>query len=183
MSNIDELKQRMENSIEALQKDFTGLRTGRAHVSLLDSITVEAYGSRMPLSQVGTVSAPEVRMLSVSVWDKTMVKAVEKAIREANLGLNPSPDGQLVRVPLPELSEERSKELVKVAGKYTENTRVAIRNIRRDGMEALKKSEKDGDISQDIMHDGNDQVQKLTDEHIAQVDELLSNKEKDILTV
>jgi len=183
MTDINELKRRMEGGVSNLQTEFSGLRTGRAHVSLLDGITVEAYGSQMPLSQVGTVSTPDARMLAVQVWDGGMVKAVEKSIRESGLGLNPSPDGQMIRVPLPELSEERRTELVKVAGKYAEQARVSIRNVRRDGMESLKKQEKDGDISQDEMHTGNDKVQKLTDDFIAQIDEMLSTKEKDIMTV
>lgn len=183
MTDIDDLKRRMEGGVSNLQTEFAGLRTGRAHVSLLDGITVEAYGSQMPLSQVGTVSTPDARMLSVQVWDGGMVKAVEKAIRDSGLGLNPSPDGQMIRVPLPELSEERRTELVKVAGKYAEQGRVSVRNVRRDGMESLKKQEKDGDISQDEMHAGNDKVQKLTDDFIGQIDEMLSSKEKDIMTV
>lgn len=183
MTDIDDLKRRMEGGISNLQTEFKGLRTGRAHISLLDSITVEAYGSQMPLSQVGTVSTPDARMLSVQVWDSGMVKAVEKAIRESGLGLNPSPDGQMVRVPLPELSEERRVELVKVAGKYSEQARVSIRNVRREGMESLKKQEKDGDISQDEMHNESDVVQKLTDGFIKNIDEMLAAKEKDIMTV
>lgn len=185
MSTADpkELKRRMEGALNTLTNEFAGLRTGRAHVSLLDGITVEAYGSRMPLSQVGTVAAPEARMLIVQVWDKGMVKIVEKAIRESNLGLNPASDGQNIRVPLPELSEERRKELVKVAAKYAESCRVAIRNVRRDGMDALKKMEKDGDISKDEHHSRGEAIQKLTDEHVKKVDDMVASKEKDIMTV
>ena len=183
MVDISDLRTRMAGSITALENEFAGLRTGRAHIGLLDNINVDAYGSSMPLSQVGTVGAPEARLLTVQVWDKTMVKAVEKAITEANLGLNPSPDGQLIRVPLPELSEERRKELVKIAGKYAEQARVSVRNVRRDGMESLKKSEKDGDISQDKMHSGNDEVQKLTDEFVGNIDDMVAKKESDIMTV
>lgn len=185
MSTADpkELKRRMEGALNTLTNEFAGLRTGRAHVSLLDSVTVEAYGSRMTLNQVGTVSAPEPRMLIVQVWDKGMVKAVEKSIRDANLGLNPSPDGQNIRVPLPELSEERRKELVKIAAKYSESCRVAIRNVRRDGMDALKKMEKDGDISKDEHHTRGEAIQKLTDEHVKKVDDMAVAKEKDIMTV
>lgn len=185
MSTADpkELKRRMEGALNTLNNEFAGLRTGRAHASLLDTIAVEAYGSRMPLSQVGTVSVPEPRMIIVQVWDKGMVKAVEKSIRESNLGLNPASDGQNVRVPLPELSEERRKELVKISAKYAEACRVAIRNVRRDGMDALKKMEKDGDISKDEHHTRGEAIQKLTDEHVKKVDDLVAAKEKDIMTV
>ncbi len=181
--DIPELRRRMEGSIKSLQHEFSGLRTGRASANLLDTITVEAYGSQMPLNQVGTVSVPEPRLLTVSVWDKGMVKAVEKAIQNANLGLNPMADGQLVRVPLPEMSEERRKEMVKIAGKYAEETRIAIRNIRRDGMDYYKKQEKDKIISEDELHKRSDEIQKLTDEFIKKVDESLAAKEKDIMVV
>ena len=178
-----DLTHRMDMTLEVLRKEFAGLRTGRAHASLLDPIVVEAYGQEMPLNQVGTVGVPEPRMLTVSVWDKSMVKAVEKALRESDLGLNPSPDGQTIRIPIPPLTEERRAELTKVAGKYTEQARVSIRNVRRDGMEKLKKMEKDGDISQDEHRQYQDEVQSLTDAHIKKVDELLAEKEKDIMQV
>lgn len=176
-------KRRMEGAVEVLHKEFGGLRTGRASTSLLDPITVDAYGQAMPLNQVGTVSVPEPRMLSVQVWDKGMVKSVEKAIMDAGLGLNPQADGQLVRIPIPPLNEERRKELVKVAGKYTEEGRVAVRNVRRHAMDELKKAEKDGDISEDEHRQYSDEVQKLTDDSIKQIDESLSNKEGEIMQV
>lgn len=181
--DLDDLKRRMDGSLNTLKSDFGGLRTGRASVSLLEPIMVDAYGQQMPLSQVGTISAPEPRMLSVQVWDKGQVTMVEKAIREAGLGLNPMADGQLVRVPLPELNEERREELVKIAGKYAEQARIAVRNVRRDGMDQLKKAEKDSEISQDEQKTLSDEVQKLTDDHIAMIDEALTSKEADIRQV
>jgi ribosome recycling factor len=183
VTDLSDLKRRMEGAISSLATDFSGLRTGRASASLLESVTVEAYGSHMPLNQVGTVSVPEPRMLSIQVWDKTMVKAVEKSIQNAGLGLNPVADGQLVRVSIPELTEERRKELTKVAAKYAENARISIRNVRRDGMDAIKKMEKDGELSKDEMHDRGEEIQKLTDEFIAKVDETYVTKEQDILQV
>ena len=176
-------KRRMEGALEVLHKEFAGLRTGRAHTSLLDPIQVEAYGQAMPLNQVGTVSVPEPRMLTVQVWDKGMVKAVEKAIMEAGLGLNPQADGQMVRIPIPPLNEERRKELVKVAGKYAEEARVAVRNVRRHAMDELKKAEKDSDISEDELRQYSDEVQKLTDDFVKQVDDSLSTKEGEIMQV
>ena len=173
----------MTGALDALKKELTGLRTGRASVSLLEPIHVDAYGSSMPLSQVGTVGAPEARMLSVQVWDKGLVKSVEKAIREANMGLNPMVDGQMIRVPLPPLTEERRKELAKLAHKFTEQARVAIRNVRRDGMEALKALEKGGKINQDQHRQRSDAVQAATDEFVKKADELLESKEKDIMHV
>jgi ribosome recycling factor len=181
--NIADLKKRMNGAIEVLRKEFGGLRTGRASASLLEPITVAAYGSEMPLNQVATVSVPEARMLSVQVWDKGMVKAVEKAIRTADLGLNPSVEGNLIRVPIPELSEERREELVKVAARYAEAARVAVRNVRRDGMEQLKKLEKDGELSQDQHHKSAEQVQELTDAEIKQINEMLATKEAEIMTI
>lgn len=183
MADIAELRRRMEGSLKTLQTEFAGLRTGRASTSLLDPIQVDAYGSMMPLNQVASVSAPEPRLLTVQVWDKTMVKAVEKAINEANLGLNPAADGQLIRVPIPQLSEERRKELVKIAGKYCEGARVAIRNVRRDGNDHYKKEEKDGKISKDELQRKEGEVQKLTDEFIKKVDEMLTAKEKEIMAI
>ncbi|MFC1672831.1 ribosome recycling factor [Pseudomonadota bacterium] len=173
----------MDGAVEALHKEFSGLRTGRASTSLLDTITVDAYGAAMPLNQVGTVGVPEPRMLTVQVWDKGMVKSVEKAIMDSGLGLNPQADGQLVRIPIPPLNEERRKELAKVAGKYTEEARIAVRNVRRHAMDELKKAEKDNEISEDEMHQYSDEVQKLTDGSIGKIDEALSHKEEEIMQV
>lgn len=181
--DLKEFEKRMQGAIDALKKEFAGLRTGRASVSLLDPVVVEAYGQRMPLNQCGTVSAPESRLLSVQVWDKGLVVAVQKAIREAGLGLNPAADGTLVRVPIPELNEERRKELTKVAHKYAEQARVAVRNVRRDVMEDLKKAEKDKSISQDEHRRLNEEVQKMTDKFVKAADETLAHKEKEIMTV
>ncbi len=178
-----ELEKRMHGAVDAMKKDLAGLRTGRASVSLLDPVMVEAYGQRMPLNQVGTVSAPEPRLLTVNVWDKGLVVSTAKAIREAGLGLNPAPDGQMIRVPIPDLTSERRAELVKLAHKYAEQGRVAVRNVRRDGMEALKKAEKDHKISQDEHRQRSDEVQKLTDRFVKQVDDVLAHKEKEIKTV
>jgi ribosome recycling factor len=182
-ARLAEFSRRMDGAVEALRKEFAGLRTGRASAHLLDQVMVSAYGSNMPINQVGTVSVPEPRMITVQVWDRGMVSAVEKGIRDAGLGLNPASDGQLVRVPVPELSQERRAELAKIAHKYAEQARVAVRNVRRDGMDMLKKSEKDGDISQDEHRGLSDQMQKLTDEHIKRVDEALAAKEKEIMQV
>lgn len=182
-TDIKELEKRMQGTMEALKKEFGGLRTGRASVNLLDPIMVEAYGQRMPLNQVGTVSAPEARLLAVNVWDKGLVVVTAKAIRDAGLGLNPQPDGQTIRIPLPELSTERRAELAKLAHKYAEGARIAVRNIRRDGNEALKKAEKDKKISEDDMRGKSDEVQKLTDRYVKSVDDALVAKEKEIKTV
>jgi len=182
-NDLSDLEKRMDGAITALRNELAGLRTGRASAHLVDSVTVEAYGQRMPLNQVGTVSVPEPRLISIQVWDKGMVQAVDKAIREAGLGLNPVIDGQLVRIPIPILTEERRKELVKIAHKYAESARVAVRNVRRDGMERLKKQEKDGEISQDQHKGIGDKVQKLTDDHVKKVDEMLATKEKEIMQV
>ena len=181
--NLDQTKQRMEGAIDALRKEFGGLRTGRASTNLLDPVQVDAYGSMMPLNQVGTVGVPEPRLLTVQVWDKALVKNVEKAIRDAGLGLNPQPDGQLVRVPIPELSQERRLELAKIAGKYAEQARVAVRNVRRDSMDGLKKEQKDGKMSEDEHKTQSDKVQKLTDETIKKIDDALAGKEKEIKQV
>ena len=178
-----DLNRRMTGVVEALAKEFTGLRTGRAATSLLEPLMVEAYGSMMPMTQVGTISAPEARLLVVQVWDSGLVRAVDKAVRDANLGLNPVVDGQLVRVPLPDLNEERRKELVKIAAKYAEHAKVSIRNVRRDGMDAIKKMEKDGDISEDDEHRQSEEIQKLTDSFIKKIDDSLAHKEKDIMHV
>jgi ribosome recycling factor len=174
--DLNQVKQRMDGALDALKKEFGGLRTGRASTSLLDNIQVEAYGNMMPLNQVGTVGVPEPRLLTVQVWDGGMVKAVEKAIRDAGLGLNPQPDGNLVRVPVPELSQERRQELVKIANKYTETGRVAVRNVRRDALDALKKEK----LSEDESKTQSDKVQKLTDETIKKMDEVFAAKEKEI---
>ncbi|HLG49700.1 MAG TPA: ribosome recycling factor [Reyranella sp.] len=182
-TDLKELEKRMNSALEALKKEFTGLRTGRASVNLLDPVQVDAYGQRMPLNQVGTVSAPEPRLLTVSVWDKSLVTPTAKAIRDAGLGLNPAPDGQLIRIPIPELTTERRNELAKLAHKYAEQGRVAVRNVRRDGMEALKKAEKDHKISQDEHRQKSDEVQKLTDRYVKLVDDALAHKEKEIKTV
>lgn len=182
-ADVKELEKRMQGAMDALKKEFTGLRTGRASVNLLDPVVVEAYGQRMSLNQVGTVSAPEPRLLTVSVWDKGLVVATAKAIREAGLGLNPAPDGQMIRIPIPELTSERRTELAKLAHKYAEHGRVAVRNVRRDGMESLKKAEKDHQISQDEHRQKSDEVQKLTDRFVKLVDEALVHKEKEIKTV
>lgn len=182
-ADLSELEKRMHGAMDALKKEFGGLRTGRASVNLLDPVMVEAYGQRMPLNQVGTVSAPEPRLLTVSVWDKGLVTPTAKAIREAGLGLNPSPDGQMIRIPIPELTTERRNELAKLAHKYAEQGKVAVRNIRRDGMESLKKAEKDRKISEDEHRQKSDEVQKLTDRYVKLVDEALAHKEKEIKTV
>jgi len=180
---IAEFGKRMDGALDALRKELSGLRTGRASVNLLDPVMVEAYGSTMPLNQVGTVSTPEPRLITVTVWDKGMVKSVDRGIREAGLGLNPQVEGNLIRIPLPEMTEERRKELTKVAHKYAEQAKVAIRNVRRDGMERLKKEEKAGTISQDDHRRLSDEMQAMTDKHIAKVDETLAAKEKEILQV
>lgn len=185
MSGFDmaDLKKRMNGAVDVLRKEFAGLRTGRASASLLEPISVSAYGSDVPLNQVATIGVPEPRMLSVQVWDKGLAKAVEKAIRSADLGLNPAVDGTLIRVPIPELSEERRAELAKVAARYAEAARVAVRNVRRDGMEQLKRMEKDSEISQDQHHKVAQQVQELTDSEIKQINEMLAAKESEIMTI
>ncbi len=175
--------ERMNKTLESLSGEFGGLRAGRAHASLLDNIMVEAYGSPTPIAQVGTISVPDARTLSVSVWDRGLAKAVEKALRESDLGLNPVSDGQLIRIPIPPLSEERRKELVKIAGKYAEQNKVAIRNIRRDALDEVKKLKKDNLISEDEEKRYGNEIQKLTDDSIKKIDEMLSKKEKDILQV
>jgi ribosome recycling factor len=181
--SLDELKSRMQKSIASLKDELTGLRTGRASASLLEPVTVEAYGTRMPLNQVATVSVPESRMLSVQVWDRSMTNAVEKAIRDSGLGLNPIGEGTVIRVPLPELNEERRRELTKVAHNYAEQARIAVRHVRRDGMEVLKKLEKDGDIGQDDGRLQADLVQKATDDAVAEIDNVIAVKEREIMQV
>ena len=181
--DLKDLRRRMDGAVTTLKTEFSGLRTGRASASLLDPVVVEAYGSSMPLNQVGTVSVPEPRMIAVQVWDKGMVGAVDKAIRNAGLGVNPVVDGQNVRVPIPELNEERRFELTKIAAKYAEQARVAVRNVRRDGMDKLKKLEKDGEIGQDEHKGQAEKVQALTDEVIKSIDESLAHKEAEIMQV
>ena len=182
-TDIKNLQRRMDGALEVLRKELGGLRTGRASASLLEPIQVQAYGSAMPLNQVGTVGVPEPRLITVQVWDKSLVSPVEKAIRESGLGLNPQTEGTLIRVPIPELSQERRAELGKVAHKYAEQGRVAVRNIRRDGMDHLKKQEKDHEISQDEHRHRADEIQKLTDSYIHKIDEILAQKEKEITQV
>jgi ribosome recycling factor len=181
--DLADLRRRMEGALEVLKREYGGLRTGRASVNLLDPINVEAYGSQMPLTQLATVSVPESRLITVQVWDKSMTKAVETAIRDGGLGLNPMSEGQLIRVPIPELTEERRKELAKVAHKYAEDARVAVRNVRRDGMDNLKRMEKDGDISEDEHRQNSDEVQSLTDAMIKSIGEAMEQKEQEILQV
>ena len=180
---IDELRRRMDGALTALKHEFAGLRTGRASAGMLEPVTVEAYGSHMPLNQVGTVSVPEPRMIVVQVWDRSMVGPVDKAIRNSGLGLNPITEGQVIRVPVPELTQERRAELTKVAARYAEQARVAVRNVRRDGMDDLKKREKDHEISQDDHKKLGERIQKLTDEMIKKVDEALAAKDREIMQV
>jgi ribosome recycling factor len=181
--DIAELTRRMDGAVSVLRGEIAGLRTGRASTSLLEPIHVAAYGGSMPINQLATISVPEPRMLSVQVWDKSTVQAVDRAIREANLGLNPIVEGTLLRIPIPDLTAERRQELVKVAHKYAEQARVAVRHVRRDGLDHLKKEEKTGGISQDQQHHMADQIQKLTDGTIAEIDEILSQKEAEIVQV
>lgn len=178
-----DLTRRMEGAVSAFQTELTGLRTGRASTSLVENLTVEAYGAPTPLNQVGSVSVPEARLIMVSIWDKSVVAAAEKAIRDSGLGLNPVTDGTTLRIPIPPLNEERRAELAKMASKYAEEARIAVRNVRRSGMEALKKAEKDGDISQDEQKSLEGDVQTLTDEYISQIDEVLKTKEEEIMQV
>ncbi|WP_095011880.1 ribosome recycling factor [Tsuneonella mangrovi] len=177
-----DIERRMKGAVDSLKSDLSGLRTGRANVSLLDPVVCEVYGAMMPLNQVATVSAPEPRMLSVQVWDKSNLIAVEKGIAHANLGLNPMIDGQTIRLPIPDLTEERRKELAKLAGQYAEKAKIAIRNVRRDGMEALKEDEKKKEISEDERKRAEDEVQKLTDKYVAETDTAAEHKEKEIMT-
>ncbi len=181
--DLKSLEDSMKASVDALRREFAGLRTGRASSTMLDPIQVNVYGSKMPLAQVGTVSVPEPRTISVQIWDKSNVAAVEKAIRESNLGLNPIIDGAIIRLPVPMLTSDRRQELVKIAHKYAEQSRVAVRNVRREGMDVLKKLEKDGEMSKDEQHTNSSKVQDLTDRYIKQVDEMVANKETEITTV
>ncbi|MDB5491691.1 MAG: frr [Micavibrio sp.] len=177
----NDLKRRMDGALEQLRTEFQGLRTGRASTSMLETVMVEAYGSMMPIAQCGSVSVPEPRLLTVTVWDASITKAVEKAIMQSGLGLNPQAEGTVIRVPIPQLNEERRKELQKVAGKYSEAARVSIRNIRRDGMDIVKKMPEE--VSKDAREDFNEEIQKITDEYIAKIDKMLADKEKDIMVV
>ena len=181
--DLAQYRQRMDKAVAALKEEYGGLRTGRANAGLLEPVMVEAYGSTVPLNSVGAISVPEPRMITVSVWDKSMVGPVEKAIRAAGLGLNPVTDGQTVRVPVPPLTEERRRDLAKLAAKYAETQRIAVRNVRRDANDELKKAEKDGVISQDDQKRMNDEVQKHTDEAIKRIDDALKTKEQEIMQV
>lgn len=181
--DLNDLKKRMDGAITSLTKDLGGLRTGRASAALLDPVMVDAYGQKMPLNQVANINAPEPKLITVQIWDKSMVGPVEKAVREAGLGLNPVVDGQNLRIPLPDLNEERRKELVKVAKGYAEDAKVSIRHVRRDAMETLKKAEKDKTIGQDDARGSSDKVQKMTDEMVTEVDKVLATKEAEIMQV
>ncbi|WP_417448968.1 ribosome recycling factor [Kordiimonas sp.] len=181
--DLGDIERRMKGAIDALKHELVGLRSGRATTNMLDPVMVDVYGSNMPLNQVGTISVPEPRMLSVQVWDRGNATAVEKAIRNAGLGLNPMLDGQLVRIPIPELNEERRAELAKIAGKYAEQGRIAVRNVRRDGMDQLKRMEKDKSISEDDHKMYADEVQDLTNKYVAKIDDLLAAKEAEIMQV
>lgn len=181
--DLTDTKRRMEGAVSALDADFQGLRTGRASVGMLDPVMADAYGAKTPINQLGNISAPEARLLTVQVWDQGMVASVEKAIRESDLGLNPQTEGNLIRIHIPDLSAERRIELVKVAGKYAEQSRIAIRNVRRDAIEAARKMEKDGDFGEDERRAIEGKVQKLTDDTVGQVDAMLAAKEADIKTV
>jgi len=180
---MNRVEERMEGAVEALHREFAGLRTGRASTAMLDPIQVDAYGSSMPLNQVGTVGVPEPRMLTVQVWDQSMVAAVEKALRNSDLGLNPQTEGNLIRVPVPPLSQERRIELGKVAGKYAEQARIAVRNVRRDAMDDVKKQKKANEISEDDEKRLEAEIQKLTDAAVKKIDDALAHKEKDIMVV
>lgn len=181
--DIKDIQRRMDGALNVLRTEFAGLRTGRASASLLEPVVVDAYGSKMPISQLATVSVPEPRLLTVQVWDNNLVQSVDRAIRESDLGLNPQTEGGMIRVPIPDLNEERRHELVKVAGKYAEQTRVAVRNVRRDGMEQLKRMEKASEISEDEHRDRSDEIQAMTDDHVKRIDEAYHGKEAEIMQV
>lgn len=181
--DLADLKRRMQGAVQSFKGDLASLRTGRASANVLDPIQVEAYGARTPLNQLATVSVPEARLLSVQVWDRSMVQAVEKAIRESDLGLNPQTEGQVLRIRIPELNEQRRKEMVKVAHKYAEESKIAVRHVRRDGLDLIKKLEKDSHLTKDDVQRESDQVQKATDQYIAEIDQALAAKEKEILHV
>ena len=180
--DLDDLQRRMDGALAALRQEFASLRTGRASANMLDPVTVEAYGAPMPLNQVATINVPEPRMITVNVWDKTLVGKVEKAIRNSGLGMNPVVDGQTLRLPIPELNEERRRELTKLAGQYAESARVAIRNVRRDGMDQIKKGKAAG-MPEDDQHIYHDEIQQMTDEHIKKVDAALEHKQEEIMQV
>ena len=180
---LTDLRRRMDGAIEVLRKEFGGLRTGRASASLLEPITVPAYGGTLPLNQLANISVPEPRLITVQVWDRAMVKAVDKAIRESGLGLNPQTEGQVIRVPIPDLNEERRRELTRVSAKYAEQARVSVRNVRRDGIDVLKRREKDTDITQDQQRKLQQEIQHLTDDYIGRIDEALAQKDREILQV
>ena len=181
--DLDDIKRRMEGSLSSLKTEFMGLRAGRASTGMLEPVMVDAYGSKMPMSQVGNISAPEPRLLTVTVWDASLTSAVEKAIRESDLGLNPMAEGTLIRVPIPDLSEERRRDMVKVASRYAEAARVSVRNVRRDGIETARKMQKESLISKDELRDLEGDIQKLTDQHVKMIDDSLANKEKEITQV
>lgn len=181
--DLKDIERRMDGALEQLRKEFAGLRTGRASANLLEPVVVDAYGTTVPLNQVANISVPEPRLINVQVFDRSTVKAVEKAIRDSGLGLNPQTEGSTIRVPIPELNSERRKELSKVAAKYAEQTRVAVHNVRRDGMDAVKKAQKDGDVSEDEQKVWSDKIQAVTDAHIKKIDDALASKEKEILQV
>ena len=181
--NKDDLSKRMDGAISSFNGDLAGLRTGRASTNMVDGILVDAYGQKMPLDQVGSISVPEARMISIQVWDKGLVVAVEKSIHESGLGLNPQVDGELIRIPIPELNEERREELSKIAGKYAEQAKISIRNVRRDGMDEIKKIEKEGSVGKDRAKDLEGEVQDLTDDYIKRIDDILSQKETEIRQV
>ena len=181
--DLDDIKRRMEGSLSSLKTEFMGLRAGRASTGMLEPVMVDAYGSKMPMSQVGNISAPEPRLLTVTVWDASLTSAVEKAIRESDLGLNPMAEGTLIRVPIPDLSEERRRDMVKVASRYAEAARVSVRNVRRDGIETARKMQKESLISEVELRDLEGDIQKLTDEHVKMIDDSLANKEKEITQV
>ncbi len=181
--DLDDIKRRMDGGVASLKTELMGLRAGRASTAMLEPIMVEAYGSKMPINQVGNISVPEPRLLTVTVWDASITASVEKAIRESDLGLNPMAEGTLIRVPIPNLSEERRKDMVKVAGRYAESARVAVRNVRRDGIELIRKAEKDGLLSEDERHAEEGEVQKLTDSFVAIIDDMLASKENEITKI
>jgi ribosome recycling factor len=181
--DLADVKRRMQGALQSFKGDLASLRSGRASANMLDPIQVEAYGARQPLAQLATVSVPEARLLSVQVWDRSMVNAVEKAIRESDLGLNPQTEGQVLRIRIPELNEQRRKEMVKVAHKYAEESKIAVRHVRRDAIDTIKKVEKDGAFTKDDVTRQSDLVQKATDQHIAEIDQALATKEKEILSV
>ena len=182
-ADLSDIERRMDGAIDALNREFAGLRTGRASTALLEPLNVNGYDSQMPMNQVGTISVPEPRLLTVQVWDQSLVKAVEKSILESSLGLNPQTEGNMIRIPIPDLSEERRVELSKVAGQYAEQARVAVRNVRRDGMDRIKKMEKAGELSQDDQHLYADEIQDITDAHIKDIDASLDAKEQEIMQV